>query len=336
MVTQTAVYYVSFKRDHKWIKILVAWLFVIDTFNTIFDVGLIWRYTITLFGDTEAIVHSSWWFNVEPVMTTMISSTTQSFFAWRIARLTGHNWLGYLIGCSAFIQLAAGLGSTIGASIVRDFNRFQELKAAVITWLGLSAITDVVITCILSWYLHTHRTGFSKTDDIITRLVRLTVQTGFITTVWAATDLVLYLGLENNLHLFFQLPLCKLYTNSLMSTLNSRNGWGGSFASGETGDPASRSGGAAGQGQTNRTGAAVWRPEHAKSQTNTGIQVITTATVHRDDGFELDEYAADSKKPGNDDVENYPHTGTTVQLPGVASKSAISDEASLHSTFDGK
>ncbi|KAG9077684.1 hypothetical protein FS749_010402 [Ceratobasidium sp. UAMH 11750] len=86
-------------------------------------------------------------------MTTMISSTTQGFFAWRIARLTGHNWMGYLIGFSAFIQLAAGLGSTIGASMVVDFDRFQELKAAVITWLGLSAITDIAITCVLSWHL---------------------------------------------------------------------------------------------------------------------------------------------------------------------------------------
>ncbi|KAG9094729.1 hypothetical protein FRC07_011263 [Ceratobasidium sp. 392] len=271
-------------------------------------------------------------------MTTMISSSTQGFFAWRIARLTGKNWLGYTIGLSAFIQLAAGLGSTIGASIVVDFNRFQELKVAVITWLGLSAVTDVVITCILSWYLHTHRTGFSKTDDIITRLVRLTVQTGLITTVWAATDLILYLGLENNLHLFFQLPLCKLYTNSLMSTLNSRNGWGGSFASGETGEPASRSGGGAGQGQTNRNAPSMWRPEQAKSQNHTSIHIVTTATVHRDDGFELEEYAADTKRTRDEDVEKYPRTGTAVQLPGVVSKTAVSDETSMHSrmSFDAK
>ncbi|KAG8769324.1 hypothetical protein FRC12_005031 [Ceratobasidium sp. 428] len=60
MVTQTTVYYVSFKKDHKWIKLLVAYLFVIDTLNTIFDIGLVWRYTITFFGNLEEIIHSSW------------------------------------------------------------------------------------------------------------------------------------------------------------------------------------------------------------------------------------------------------------------------------------
>lgn len=334
MVTQTAMYYVTFKRDHKWIKMLVAWLFLIDTLNTAFDIGLVWRYTITLFGDMGEITHSHWLFNVEPVMTTMISSTTQSFFAWRIARLTGHPWMGWAIGCSAFIQLAAGLGSTIGASIVVDFDRFQELKAAVITWLGLSALTDVVITIILSWYLHTHRTGFSQTDDIITRLVRLTVQTGLITTVWATVDLIFYLALANNLHLLFQLPLCKLYTNSLMSTLNSRGGWGGSFASG-TDEPMSRSGGATGQNK--QTGASVWRPEQS-NHGQTTVQIVTTATVHRDDGFELDEYSADDVKANQQDIENFPRSGTAVRLPGTASATAISDDTSMHSrpSFDAK
>jgi hypothetical protein len=32
-------------------------------------------------------------------------------------------------------------------------------------------------------------------------------------------------------HLIFNFPLCKLYTNSLMSSLNSRKGWGFSAAS---------------------------------------------------------------------------------------------------------
>ncbi|QRW20099.1 hypothetical protein RhiXN_09074 [Rhizoctonia solani] len=313
MVTQTTMYYVAFPRDHRWIKTLVGYMFVVDTLNSIFDIGLVWKYTITLFGDHDGILVSSWWFNVA---------------------LDGMG-----IALSAFIQFAAGLSSTIGAFIVQDFARFQELKAAVITWLGLSALTDVVITCILSWYLHTHRTGFSKTDDIITRLVRLTVQTGLITTLWATTDLILYLGWSHNLHLFFQLPLCKLYTNSLMSTLNSRAGWGGSFTSSTTGnvDPMSRSGGGGNGQPTGRKAPAVWRPDQAKSNQTTAIQVMTTATVHRDDGFELEEYGFDTKRVHPEDIEAF-GAQSKVQLPGAPSGTAISDETSMHSrgSFEAK
>ncbi|KAB5590473.1 hypothetical protein CTheo_6087 [Ceratobasidium theobromae] len=304
----------------------VTYLFTIDTLNSAFDIGMVWRYSITLFGDMEGLTHSHWFLNVEPLMTVMISSTTQGFFAWRVSKLTGQAWAGWLIGISAFVQFVAGLVLSIGLFIVKDFARFQELKTPVTLWLVLSALTDVVITSVLSWYLHTHRTGFSQTDDIITRLVRLTVQTGLITTIWATTDLILFLSLPNNMHLLFQLPLCKLYTNSLMSTLNSRAGWGGSFSSSDKNDPASRSGGGTGQ---NRTGASVWRPDQSKSQT-TAIQVMTTATIHRDDGFELEEY--DGKGPSPDDIEILANsrTGTTVQLP--AASGATLDDVSLHST----
>ncbi|KAG8731469.1 hypothetical protein FRC11_004049 [Ceratobasidium sp. 423] len=332
MVTQTTIYYVAFPRDHRWIKILVAYMFLVDTLNSIFDIGLVWKYTITLFGDTQRILVSSWWFNVEPVMTVMISSTTQGFFAWRIAKLTGQAWMGWAIVVSAVIQFFAGFATAIGTFIVKDFGRFQELRQPVIIWLVLSALTDIVITGILSWYLHTHRTGFSKTDDVITRLVRLTVQTGLITTVWATTDLLVYLCWANNMHMFFQLPLCKLYTNSLMSTLNSRAGWGGSFStSGGNPDPTSRSGGDTGTAQHGRKDPAVRRLDQTKSQQTTVIQVVTTETVHRDDGIELEEYGLDTKRPPPEDIEAFGQAQAKVKLPEVASGTAILDESSMHS-----
>ncbi|KAG8716351.1 hypothetical protein FRC09_015865 [Ceratobasidium sp. 395] len=334
MVTQTALYYTTYKTDRTWIKWMVAWLFVIDTLNSIFDIGLVWRYTITLFGDLQEIVHSHWLFNVEPVMITMISSTTQSFYAWRIARLTGHAWIGWTLGFLAFAQfgiqfnpLGAGLASTIWASFLGDFARFQEGKSVVIMWLGLSALTDVLITCALTRHLLTHRTGFPKTDDIITRLVRSTVQTGLITTIWATVDLILFLTLANNLHLFFQLPLCKLYTNTLMSTLNSRGGWGGNLTTGDSiEESTSRSGDDSGH---RRRSTMIWRPEQSKSTT-----VHITTTVHREDHFELNDYAAEeSKRAGIGRTENFKglHEGAGIRLPGEKSKSALSDATSVHS-----
>ncbi|CUA72555.1 hypothetical protein RSOLAG22IIIB_10110 [Rhizoctonia solani] len=329
MITQTTIYYVSFPSDHRWIKLLVAYMFTIDTLNSIFDAGLVWKYTITLFGDHQKIQVSSWWFNVEPVMTVMISSATQCFFAWRVAKLTGHAWMGWGIAFSALVQFIAGLATAIGTFVVRDFARFQELRVPVTIWLVLSAVTDIVITCILSWYLHTNRTGFSKTDDIITRLVRLTVQTGLITTVWATTDLLVYLCWPNNMHMFFQLPLCKLYTNSLMSTLNARAGWGGSF--GRSSVHANPMSGGTGVGQPDRKDAAVWRPDHTKSQPTTVVQVMTTETVHRDDGFELEEYSFDMKRMPSGDIEALGETRSKVQLPDEVSDTAIPDGTSVDS-----
>jgi len=233
-----------------------------------------------------------------------------------------------VIGFSVFVQFAASLGTTIGVTFVRDFTRAREFQATVIVWLVFSAVTDSAITSILCWYLHKHRTGFSKTDDIITRVVRLTMQTGLIITIWATVDLICYLTLANNIHMFFQLPLCKLYSNSLMSTLNSRGGWGVSFAPGN--DGTTSSGGVSGQ---NSSGVpTVWRRNQPSAQNHTTVQIVTTATVHRDNGIELEEYAVDDTKSGDrEDVENPPHAGTAVRLTGALSRAATSDTTSMHS-----
>jgi len=105
------------------------------------------------------------------------------------------------------------------------FVDFRDFKSVVIIWLASSAITDLIITTFLVWYLQTHKSGFKKSNLIINRIIRLTVQTGLITSFIATLDLVFFLASPSGLHLMFNFPLCKLYSNSLMSSLNARHGW---------------------------------------------------------------------------------------------------------------
>uniref|UniRef100_A0A0W0FAL0 DUF6534 domain-containing protein n=1 Tax=Moniliophthora roreri TaxID=221103 RepID=A0A0W0FAL0_MONRR len=53
----------------------------------------------------------------------------------------------------------------------------------------------------------------------------VTVQTSLVTVVWAMADLMAYLLDPTGTHLIFNCVLPKLYTNSLLSSLNSRGGW---------------------------------------------------------------------------------------------------------------
>ncbi|QRV92318.1 hypothetical protein RhiJN_20336 [Ceratobasidium sp. AG-Ba] len=140
-------------------------------------------------------------------MTVMISTVGQTFYAWRITRLTGWTWLGYLIVASALVQFGAGIGGTVGISIITDFSMFHKFKVAVIVWLVLSAVTDTTITVVLVSYLQTHRTGFPNTDSLINKLIRLTIPSGLVTALCAIADLVTFLCMDNNLHMFFQLIL---------------------------------------------------------------------------------------------------------------------------------
>lgn len=63
------------------------------------------------------------------------------------------------------------------------------------------------------------------------------MQTGAVTAVVAILDIVFFLIDNTGTHLIFNVPLSKLYTNSLMSSLNARGGWkfGGSGADATSG-----------------------------------------------------------------------------------------------------
>ena len=47
----------------------------------------------------------------------------------------------------------AGIGTTIGGSIVKEFFHFNRVEAISLVWLVGSLVTDVIITCSLVWYL---------------------------------------------------------------------------------------------------------------------------------------------------------------------------------------
>ncbi|TFK50241.1 hypothetical protein OE88DRAFT_1661898 [Heliocybe sulcata] len=283
--TQIYMYLITFKTDSVRIRMLVWWLLGMDTLNTGFECAVAYGYTITDFGDFVAASNGNWRAGTGPILVGVIAATVQGFFAWRVYRLTHMKWFFMLISTLIIIQFVGAAGTGIAGSIITPFvewNRWQ-VKVPIVVWLVLAAVIDCMITFTLTFYLRRNRTGFVATDHIITRLIRVTVQTGMLTALWAVLDLILYLAVPSPVHLIFNLALPKLYSNSLLSTLNSRVN--------SNGDGSGRSG----QVITD----TAWKDRHGESQAVSGIHVSTVATIHRDE-FEL----TDTKKaaePGIDE-----------------------------------
>ncbi|KAG7444291.1 uncharacterized protein BT62DRAFT_921140 [Guyanagaster necrorhizus] len=161
-------------------------------------------------------------FAISGALTGVISGSVQLFFAWRVKILTSNIWLVAIVSVTA---LAAGsIGSTIEALKVGGFARFPDIKGWVILWLVGLSVSNVSLPFTFPGYKN-HKTGFRGSDELVDRIIRSTVQTGVITTVCALIDLLTYLLDPTGLHLVFNLPLAKLYTNTLLSSLNSRGGW---------------------------------------------------------------------------------------------------------------
>ncbi|EIM80145.1 uncharacterized protein STEHIDRAFT_126138 [Stereum hirsutum FP-91666 SS1] len=224
-VTQMYMYYSGYKKDKPWMRAFIIFLFLADTVNTAFDMQMCYDALVNHFGDQTFILAATWVFAADPVMTGMIGMSVQLFFSWRIKVLTGSIWAALFVGFFGVVQFLAGLATSIAVGIIPHFLDFQIFKPAVVVWLAGSAFCDSMITVVLVTYLRRNKTGFVVTDGVVDKIIRLTVQTGAITSAVAIIDLVLFLANPAGLHLAFNIPLSKLYTNSLLSSLNARGGW---------------------------------------------------------------------------------------------------------------
>jgi len=121
-------------------------------------------------------------------------------------------------------QGVAGIWVGVSCHFLGKFSEIQNMtyKPASV-WLGGTALCDVIIAAAMLYYLMTVQTGFAATKLLITRVVRVTIETGFICAAFAVLDLSFYVRFpNNNYHLAPSIALSKLYSNSLLVVLNSR------------------------------------------------------------------------------------------------------------------
>ncbi|EIW75854.1 hypothetical protein CONPUDRAFT_111643 [Coniophora puteana RWD-64-598 SS2] len=226
LILQVYLYFATYKQDKKWMKLFIWVLFMLDFANTLFLVVYIYDRLIIDFGDDAKAATENWVFSTDPILAGIITAMVQCFFAWRVKVITNNIWAVMAICVCAAGNFAGALASCIYSTFITSFIDFTKFENVVILWLAASALADIIIASVLVWHLRTLRTGFAATDDVINRVVRLTLQTGLLTAICATINLIIFCSVPSGIYLIFNIPLPKLYTNSLMSSLNSRKGGG--------------------------------------------------------------------------------------------------------------
>ncbi|PBK77539.1 hypothetical protein ARMSODRAFT_1012693 [Armillaria solidipes] len=223
VIAQTYIYMITYqKRDKAWLKALVFFLLVLNVANTQFT----YMYTalITHFEDPAYLVKVTIVFATTAALTGVISCSVQMFFAWRVKILTSNLWLVGVVVATAMAGAIGAIASSVESVSIASFLRFQEIKAWVILWLVGACAADILITAILVWHLvRTIRLQLGSKPPMSSSTGLF--DTGLLTSICAIVDLIVYLVDPTGLHLLFNFPLSKLYTNTLLSSLNSRGGW---------------------------------------------------------------------------------------------------------------
>ncbi|KIK65256.1 hypothetical protein GYMLUDRAFT_39615 [Collybiopsis luxurians FD-317 M1] len=236
LLNQMYFYFQTYKNEAIWIRLLVIYLFILETANSALDMAMMYQPLIAEYGTSKAVQNFPTLFATEPIVIVAISTPIQCFFAWRIWKITKSLWIPAIIVVLSLASTAGGVITGAKIAILKLFAKKPELHWSALLWFLTSCVADLLITGTLVRSLSKRKTGFGATDNMIDRLIRLTVQTGMITAICAIGDVAFFMALPHAaLNFLWDLSLSKLYANCLMSTLNARTNLFNSSQSGSSG-----------------------------------------------------------------------------------------------------
>ncbi|KAJ7162569.1 hypothetical protein C8R43DRAFT_301230 [Mycena crocata] len=222
---QTVYYFNRYGSTDIWyIKALVASVFVFDTIHQGLISHTVYWYVIRNYGHPEALANLVWSILLEVLFNGLIGLIVQSFLTMRVWRLSNRNIALTAVTASLVLaEFGCSVVFTIQSLQLETWEQLSQLKGLSMSVNVLGAFADFVIAIILVLYLRRSRTGFKKSDTMITKLIMFSVSTGLLTSVCALASLVSILVWSHTLvYVAFYFSLGRLYFNSVLATLNAR------------------------------------------------------------------------------------------------------------------
>ncbi|KAI9567758.1 hypothetical protein HD554DRAFT_946310 [Boletus coccyginus] len=229
-ILQTFLCYKRYTKDPIILKSLVAWVFVLDTLHTFLICAGVWQYFVVHFGDDTFLAYTHAPLLISIVVTSAVSSTVQLFFIYRIWSLMRirFKWLfpAILIPFVVAQLVLGGLYTVVAMAFETSVSAVSgPLLTTVANALnGSAAAVDIAITISLCTLLIMGRTGYAETDQMLLRLIFISVNTGLSSALFALLAVTLLVIYPTDL-IFTALyyPLCTVYCNTLLASLNSRS-----------------------------------------------------------------------------------------------------------------
>ncbi|KAJ7442172.1 hypothetical protein B0H11DRAFT_1932496 [Mycena galericulata] len=181
----------------------------------------VYTYIITNFGNPDVLSHLVKTLVIEVFFENFIALAVQFFYCYRVFRLSNGNWAvsGCLISnpllTKRFIKWHSWLTKIADLGAVKTLSMSCNIA---------TAVTDVLITSVLIYYLATAKKGLKQTDHMINRLIAFTFNTGIPTSLCGvAACIAINVSPDTFIYMFWFIMFGRLYTNTLLVTLNTRN-----------------------------------------------------------------------------------------------------------------
>ncbi|KAJ7132717.1 hypothetical protein C8R46DRAFT_1140630 [Mycena filopes] len=227
LTVQLYLYYQAFPKDGLFTKCLVYTAYLINLTQVVFVTIDAFNAFAYGFGDYGALTRMAYQGLVAPVFGGIVACIVQSFYAFRLYKFSGSWIVPSILLCGAVGIGITGIidGVSARATDLSKLNMNLPEKIAATTGVMLvgAAIIDITIAACMTYYLARSDTGFRRTHALITKLIRLSIETGIITALMALLILGLFFGLPGKA--YYSVPgtfFPMVYANTMFAVLNSR------------------------------------------------------------------------------------------------------------------
>ncbi|KAL9708809.1 hypothetical protein Ac2012v2_007964 [Leucoagaricus gongylophorus] len=228
LVMQYFIYLNHSKNEKKWIKVVVHFLFSLDTVQSVIVMDDLFYWFVYHFNDYRTFSHFNFSLIDGPFLDSIIMFTVQTVYCWRVWRLGGWRVIPAVIALLVFISCVCGIFMGVYSMVV-DTAKLRKAKWVEELWLLAGAVADITIACSMAFLLTKLRQEKStrSTMVLLKRILLLTLETNAVTAVVAiallVTDLIPPAKEPNtNVNVTLGYIIGKLYSNCFMVLLNQR------------------------------------------------------------------------------------------------------------------
>ncbi|KAJ7093993.1 hypothetical protein B0H15DRAFT_799026 [Mycena belliarum] len=220
-------YFSWYREDVRLLRIYVAGLAVLSIAKTAQAFAIIWIQSILFINDVDGAVllnYTTWWQSGNPLIVATYELYVQAYFCYRLYVIS-KRWIvvapiGTVFVFAFFSMVLATYYITVGVTA----------SPSIAAWFAahLSSVfaADVLMSCTTAFFLiRSKKNVLPQTVGLISALVRLTFQTAAPAAVCAFFNLVfsqIYVGNDKLISTAFNQALPKIYSVSVLWTLNAR------------------------------------------------------------------------------------------------------------------
>jgi len=222
---QVYTYYIAFPKDRNSTKILVYGFMALELVQTIIATRDAFMVFASNFGNPVVLlgINNSW------AYVTLIGGiagfAAQIFFSYRLLAISQWRKSSFAIVLISIISFAAAVTSAIFIHREHDLSGLKKKSITIVvaTWPGTGALCDILIAIFMTHNLSRRASGFPATNVMLTKLIRVTIETGIANASVAFASFVLFIAFRNEF--YFIVPavmMSKVYGNSVLVVLNNR------------------------------------------------------------------------------------------------------------------